>query len=102
MSWGSEYREWVTVQVSVQGQEMWSVRAAERRVVNIFRQRWRHPRQRSALGEAVQWRLLFVSGTAVLKPNLYDSPTESCHFCQLLQRLGVRVIILGKLCLHDL
>lgn len=60
----------LTVQVSVQGQEVRLVQAAEGRVGDIVWQRRRHPGQRSALGEAVLGRLLFVSCAAVLKPDL--------------------------------
>lgn len=49
---------------------MWLVQAAERRIVDVLWQRRRHPRQGGALGEAALGRLLFVSCTAVLKPNL--------------------------------
>ncbi len=34
--------------------------------------------------------------------HLYDSSTQSCHVCQLLQGLSVRVVVLCKLRLHYL
>lgn len=37
-----------------------------------------------------------------MAPYLYDSPAQPRHFCQLLQRLRVRVVVLGKLALHHL
>lgn len=33
---------------------------------------------------------------------LYDSPAQSRHFCQFLQRLSIGVVVLGKLSLHHL
>lgn len=43
-----------------------------------------------------------MSCTAVLEPNLNNSSAEPCHFSQFLQSLGIRIIILSKLCLHYL
>lgn len=60
----------LTVQVSVEGQQVGPVGAAERRVVDLVRQRRRHPGQGSALREAALRRLLFVASAAVLEPNL--------------------------------
>lgn len=34
--------------------------------------------------------------------HLYDSSAQSCHFCQFLQSLSIRVVILSKLSLHHL
>lgn len=34
--------------------------------------------------------------------HLYDSSAQSRHLCQFLQRLSVRVVVLGKLRLHHL
>lgn len=67
---GRRHSSTLTVQVSVQGQQMRLVQAAERWIVDVLWQRRRHPGQGSALGEAALRRLLFVSCTAVLKPNL--------------------------------
>lgn len=60
----------LTVQVTVQRQEVWPVRAAEWRIVDVFWQRRGHPGQGGALGEAALRRLLFVPSPAVLKPDL--------------------------------
>lgn len=35
-------------------------------------------------------------------PHLNDSPTQPRHVCQLLKRLCVGVVVLSKLCLHNL
>lgn len=35
-------------------------------------------------------------------PHLNDSPAQPRHICQLLKRLCVGVVVLSKLCLHDL
>lgn len=66
----------LTVQVSVQGQQVRSVRAAEGRVVHVVRQRRRHPGHRGPRRIPAQGRLLFVSRPAVLKPNLRRGSTR--------------------------
>lgn len=36
------------------------------------------------------------------RTDLYHSPAEARHVGELLERLGVRIVVLGKLGLHDL
>ena len=39
---------------------------------------------------------------SMMAADLYDPPAQPRHVGQLLQCLGVRVVVLGKLGLHDL
>lgn len=85
----------LTVQVAVQRQEVWPVRAAERRV-DVFWQGGGHPGQGGALGEAaLRRRLLFVPSSAVLKPNL-QRISEREGGVSLMPRYAGRVS--GSLC----
>lgn len=85
----------LTVQISVQGQQVGLVQAAEGGIVHVIWQRWRHPGQRCALREAALRRLLLVSRTAVLKPNLgnftHDVIMQQVYVCTCVCRVGTNI-----------